>query len=401
MLVTRRIFAVFSLLFCPAGAAAISYYAHTTAVTGSARHVALGGAVVAAPDGYAMVFLNPAGLAGLTGAGIDFGSDGNRVANFLPDLNDPQQRTLGAEITYSYAGARYIRSSGWGFGYVVQEPYVTDESYLDLTPIRKPAVATPPPFANETRTRLSLRAHTAAYGRAFLDKRLGLGVALNWIEGRERYDFSLAHQAPHVSAKDSARTVTADLGALARPADWLQLGAVYRMGYRLNFDEGLNAGLPGGADWFRDVKVPHRVIFGAALWPQRRLRLYAQGTRTFRTSDTAAPGSALFPGQSQEVVSVGQNDFSSWHWGAEVIVFKRADLTVKAWGGGYYEETGVEGGFARYHNTAGLQYSPWFFDFSLAVDRAALYDNFSVGLGVDVLALIERIAKRRGWKLPV
>lgn len=398
---TRRLFSVGWLLVCAGDAAALSYYAHSTAAAGSAKHIALGGAVVAAPDGYAMVFLNPAGLAGLSGAGIDFGSDGNRISNFVPDLNNPQNRSLDTEINYSYAGARYIHSDGWGFGYVAQTPYAVDDSFMDMTTVRKPDLATPPPFANESRVRLSLRSHTAAYGRAFLDKSLGVGVAVNFIEGRESFDFSLAHKNPHISEKTTARTMTADLGLLTRPRSWVQLGATYRMGYRLDFDESLNARLPAGVTWFRDAKVPHRVAFGAAFWLQGRFKLLLQGTRTFRTSDTAVPGSALFAGQSQDAVTVGQNDSSTWHWGSEVIVFKKADICIKAWGGGYLEETGVEGGFTRYHNTAGLQYSPWFFDFSIAVDRAVLYDNFSVGLGVDILALVQRIAKKRGWKLPV
>lgn len=381
-------------------ARAASYDAYSEAVTGSARHVGLGGAVVAYPDGYATTFINPAGLAGLNGTGIDFGSDANTVKNFVVDLDNPGSRSLDLPLRYSYAGARYIDRKGWGLGFVLQTPFAVDDTFLDQSNVRQVPAATPQPFNNTTRVRAEVRTYTLAAAKTLLKDQLAVGVALNATRGSESFDYrTVTSSTDGIKESSAGDAVTADLGLLGRPWRWLQLGFVYKMGYRVGINRGPNLNLPPGVTWFRDVKVPDRMIFGAAWLPHWRLRVLFQGTYASALKDTILVGSGLFP-QGNPKVNDGLRDTITWHWGTEYIPFKKSDLCVKLWGGGYYEDTGAQGGFTRYHNTAGFQYSPWFLDFSLAVDKADLYDNFTVGLGVDVLNLADRIARKYKWKIP-
>lgn len=54
--------ALSALLLSSCLASATSYDAYSTAVNGGARHIGLAGSNIAYPDGYAGLFINPAGL---------------------------------------------------------------------------------------------------------------------------------------------------------------------------------------------------------------------------------------------------------------------------------------------------------------------------------------------------
>ena len=160
-----------AVLFAPAAARAAegAYDLFPTAMTGTARSVALGGATIAAdPDGYEAVFANPAGLSGMAGTGIDFGSDGNGVDNFVVDLNQPKSRSLNVPIKYSYAGVRYVTGSGWGVGFAASTPFDYEDTFNGTTRVvrrRSTFVATND--LNDVHTRAD--AYTLAAGRGFLD----------------------------------------------------------------------------------------------------------------------------------------------------------------------------------------------------------------------------------------
>jgi len=379
---------------------ASSYSAYNTAVSGSARRVGLAGSIVALPDGYAATFLNPAGLSGLSGKGIDFGSDANTVDDFVVDLDNPKARGLNFPLKYSYSGFRFASTRGWGFGFVASTPFQVDNTFLDGTTVRKPKGAGFVINNSQTRVRLSVDTYTLAAAKT-LGEAWAIGASADFNRVRETYDYSAANGS--LAHLDRSRDAwSGSLGLLGRPARWLGLGAVYRSGFRAGFDPTLNAGIqPPGTNWFRDVKMPERIAAGLVIFPWRdRLRLYLQTNYVPKTSDTVLVGTGLFAGQAANV-SVGQSDSVDGHWGLELIPVDYPDLTVKLWAGGYLENTGVQGGYSRYHRTAGLQLSPWFIDFSAAVDDADLYNNFSIGLGVDLLQLSSRVARHYGWKLPI
>ena len=379
---------------------ATSYSAHNTAVSGSSRHVGLAGSIVAFPDGYAAAFMNPAGLAGLTGDGLDFGSDANSIDDFVVDLDNPKSRGLNFPLKYSYAGFRFASPQGWGFGFVASSPFQLDNSFLNGTVVRKPKGGGFFAASNQTRVRLNVDTYTLAAAKAF-GKEWAVGAALDYNRVREAYDFTESN-GPSAHLDQTRDAWSGNVGVVGRPWRWLGVGAVYRTGFRTSFDSTLNAGIqPPGTKWFRDVKVPAGFSFGLALlpWPDR-LRLYLQSTYTRKMSDTVMVGTGLFAGQTSNV-STGQYDTIDGHWGLETIPIAYPDLTVKLWAGGYLENTGLQGGYSRYHRTAGLQVSPWFIDFSAAVDDAEFFNNFSIGVGVDLLQLSSRVAKHYGWKLPI
>lgn len=379
-----------------------TYNVFPTAVTGSARTVALGGAIVSDPDGYEAVFVNPAGLSSLGGSGIDFGSDGNNVDNFVVDLNDPKARSLNIPIKYSYSGLRFVTESGWGVGFAVQTPFVLDDVFNGTTRTvrRKGSVFVATGDVNEVVT--SADTYSLAAGKSFLGDKLAVGFALNYTRVLSRYDFT-----PVVSAAAPfSRSVTndgfsGDLGLIAVPAKWLRLGAVFKKGYRVGFDSGLNAGLPVAFTAFRDVQTPDRLSIGLRLAPQEQLHLYAQARTVFAMRDTVVSGSDVFPGTAGATIESGRKNILTGAWGLEYIPYDKNDLVAKFWAGGYMEDTNIQGGYSRYHHTAGFSLAPWFLSLNMAIDRAELYNNFVVGLGVDLLKAATRVSQKYGWKLPI
>lgn len=390
-------------LLSPSLASAKVYTLANTAVTGSARQVALSGATIAIPDDYSAVFLNPAGLAGMSGQGFDFGSDANIVDNFVVDLDDPKSRSLNAPLRYSYFGLKFVAGSGWGFGLAAQTPYSLDQTFVGTGGVRRKPNGTFVPVLNTDLTEVGMVAETysAAAARAFFDGHLGLGAAMNY--NRVTQSYALRTQAGSTIIERSIQRdqVSGDFGALIKPVDWLQFGLAYKMGYRIGFEDSLNQGLPNGSSWFGDAKVPDRVTGGLAWRPSPAFTLFLQSVYTMRMRDTLLAGSGLFPGQPAQFVRAGQYDTIDGHWGAEVIPVDRNDLAIKIWAGGYLENTGVQGDYSRYHRTAGFQVAPWFFSLTMAVDDAELYNNFAVGFGVDLFKVAKRTASFYGWKLPI
>ncbi len=379
-----------------------AYNVFPTAVTGSARTVALGGAIVSDPDGYEAVFVNPAGLSGVGGSGIDFGSDGNNVDNVVVDLNDPKSRSLNVPIKYAYSGLRFVTKSGWGLGFAAQTPFVLDDVFNGTTRVvrRQGTVFVATGDINEVST--SADTYSLAAGKSFLGEKLAVGAALNYTRARSRYNFT-----PVVTAgAPFNRTVTndgwsGDLGMIAVPARWLRLGAVYKMGYRVRFSPALNEGLPVAFTPFRDVQTPDRLAFGLRLAPREELRLFALARTVFAMRDTAVSGSDVFPGAAGATLQSGRKTTLTGAWGLEYIPYDKNDLVVKFWAGGYMEDTNIQGGYTRYHHTAGFSLTPWFLSLNMAIDRAEFYDNFVVGLGVDLLKAATRMADKYGWKLPI
>lgn len=378
------------------------YNVFPTAVTGSARTVALSGAIVSDPDGYEAVFVNPAGLSGLGGSGFDFGSDGNNVDNFVVDLNDPKSRSLNVPIKYSYSGLRFVTRSGWGLGFAAQTPFILDDVFNGTTRVvrRKGTVFVATGDINEVST--SADTYSLAAGKSFLGEKVAVGAAVNYTRVLSKYNFT-----PVISAgAPFARSATndgwsGDLGMIAVPAKWLRLGAVYKMGYRVRFSPALNEGLPVAFVPFRDVQTPDRVAFGMRLAPREELRLYTQARMIFAMSDTVVSGSDVFPGAAGATIQSGRKTTLTGAWGLEYIPCDKNDLVAKLWAGGYMEDTNLQGGYARYHHTAGFSLAPWFLSFNMAIDRSEFYNNFVVGLGVDLLKAATRTANKYGWKLPI
>lgn len=373
-----------------------------TAVGGSARNVSLGGAAVAFPSDYTSSFVNPAGLGGLANDGVDFGSDSNNIDNFVVDLSNPKSRAINDPINYSFVGARFV-TSDWGFAVSEQTPYNLDSQFTgDQVKTKRGAIK----FSdNQDQTEIKVQDHvyTVAGARTFLDRRLSLGLAVNYIQVYESYDFNPITNfntiAPiHVNATNDA--VSADFGVLWRPVDWLQLGAAYKMGYRVPFDDSRNAGLPLGVSVFHDGKYPDRVSAGFMWRPAKSLRVFGQSNYVRAMKDTVVVGSGLFP-TNASTVGVGRYETIDAHWGMELIPIDEPDITIKLWAGGYLEQTGIQGGYYRYHRCAGLGFSPWFLSSSVGVDDTELYNNFVVGLGVDMLSVAQRVAKKYHLNLPI
>ena len=88
-------------------------------------------------------------------------------------------------------------------------------------------------------------------------------------------------------------------------------------------------------------------------------------------------------------------------WGVEYVPYDVDDLTIRLRAGGYFENTGLEGGYTRYHRTAGFAFEPWFLSISMAIDDAEFYNNFVVGVGVDLLSVAKRTSRMYGWNLPL
>jgi hypothetical protein len=381
-----------------------SYNISPTAVTGSARNVALGGAMLASPDGYSTVFTNPAGLGGLSGKGIDFGSDSNNIENEVLDLDNPKARSLNDPIDYSYYGARFASDDGWGVGFSVGTPFSLDNQFSGTSRVTLGKTVTS--GTDQIELKVDDKAYTVAVGKAFYDKRLDLGLAVNYIQISETYNFIPAPTllVPAVSEVATNDTFALDLGAIGQPWPWLQIGALYKMGFRVAFDQTRNVGLPtttnGNPTPFRDCKVPDKFSLGLVWKPHKMFNLFASASYTMAMRDGLVVASGLFPG-GNNVLQMGRFATADGHWGLEFKPIDEPDLTFKLWAGGYLEETGVEGGYNRYHNTAGFNLAPWFLSLSFADDDSSYYNNFVVGLGVDILQVAARIAKANNWKLPI
>lgn len=383
-----------------------AYSIFNPAASGSARTVALGGAVGAIVDDYAATFTNPAGLAGLRGGGLDFGSDSNQADNFVVDLDDPKSRSLSVPLRYSYFGVRYITDSGWGIGFAQQAPFQDDSTFAGtttrrVTGRRGSTTIVVAPSSDETETQLTANTYTLAVGRRLLDGKLGVGAALDFNRVVESFEFRPLGGSATFDRRITRDNVSGDFGAVARPVKWLQAGLVYKMGYRVGFDASLNRSLPQGTVFFHDVKMPDRFAASLAWLPHSKFSLFAQGDYVPGMRDTFVVGSGISPNSPESVVEAGRYATFAGRWGAEVIPIDEPDLTFKLWAGGYLENTGIQGGYSRYHRTAGFGLSPWFLSLSMAVDDTENYNNFVVGLGVDLLQASSRVAKRYGWKLPL
>ena len=401
---TVRLLLWAGLLFLrPLGAfAETAYDASPKTVTGSARTVALGGAVVADPDGYEAVFVNPAGLSGMAGTGFDFGSDGNSVDNFVVDLNDPRARSLNVPIKYSYYGLRLVYDR-WGVGFAAQTPFSFDDEFNGTSRlVRRGRSQT---VANNDIHKISNTAntYTAAAATRLLDGSLAVGLSFDYTRVSERYEFK-----PVVSPSSTAATreqyadaVSANVGLLWEPRKWVRAGLVYKSGYRAGFASSLNAGVPNQLAPFRDIKTPDRLTAGLRFAPRDDFRIFLQGRLTHGMAGTTIIGSGLFPAAPGASVESGRRDTLEGSWGLEYVVYDVDDLTAKVWGGGYLEDANIQGGYSRYHRTGGFTFQPWFISLSMAVDDAELYNNFVVGIGVDLLKAATVVSKHYGWKLPL
>lgn len=394
--------AVFAASSAPAAGPEPVYDAFPKAVIGSARTVALGGAIVADPDGYEAVVVNPAGLSGMVGRGIDFGSDGNTVDNFVVDLDDPKSRSLNIPLKYSFAGARWV-GERWGFGFVSQTPFSFDDEFNGTARVRRNGVTSTVTNTDLNKISNSAQAYTVAAARSFVDGTVGVGLSLDYVKASERYEFIpvVAPSSTAVKRELNEDAITANLGVLWQPRKWLRAGLTFHSGYAIGFDSSRNAGLPNNLAPFRDLKTPDRVRIGLRLAPREDLRIFLQGRLVNGMKNTFVVGSGIFPNAPGSVIESGRRTTLDGGWGVEYIPFDKDDLTVKLWGGGYLEDSDIQGGYTRYHRTAGFSFSPWFIGLSMAVDDAELYNNFVVGLGVDLLKAAQSASKRFGWKLPL
>ena len=397
------------LLALPASgwAANSAYNFSPTAVEGSARAVGTGGSILASPKDYSAVFVNPAGLGGLAGDGVDFGSDSNSIDNFVVDVSNPKARALNDPLKFSFFGFRYVTENGWGFGFAEQTPYQLDDAFSGTTKVTRGGRGGGTVTGKDsTEIKATTTIYTLAAAKSYLDKRLSVGLAANYIQLSESYDFQpgLAGGTPvsHLRATNDA--FSADVGLLAQPYKWLQAAAVFKMGWRVPFEASRNADALGSNNLpvqaFRDGKSPDKLSLGLRWAPSRYFSLMTQSNIVFGMKDTAVVGSGLFPGVDGSL-SVGQTTTIDGHWGFEVIPVDEPDLTMKFWAGGYLENTGIQGGYTRYHRTAGASFQPWFLGLSMAIDDAELYNNFTVGLGIDMLEVAQRVSKKYGWKLPL
>ena len=379
-----------------------AYNVFPTAAIGTARTVALGGATSAVdPDGYEAVFANPAGMSGMAGTGLDFGSDGNTVDNVVVNLNDPQAHALDRPFKYSYGGVRYVTESGWGLGAAVQTPFNFNDEFRGNTQViggSNAFVAT----GDQNAIRTKGTGYALGGGRSFDDGKFGVGASVSYITAEEDYSFTpVSTSSAAFSRSVSGDTFTFGVGALARPYRWLRVGLLYRRGYRIPFDDSHNAGLPVNITAFQDLRSPDRLSLGVRLAPYENLRFFLQGRVLFGMKDTFVSGSGVFPSAVDNTVASGQTTTLDGAWGVEYVPYDVDDLTVKLRAGGYFESTGIEGGFTRYHNTAGFAFEPWFFSVSMAIDQAQFYNNFVVGFGVDLLNVAKRTSKMYGWNLPL
>lgn len=382
--------------------AAGTYDVLSTAALGTARTVALGGASSAVdPDGYEAVFANPAGMSGMAGKGLDFGSDGNSVDNVVVDLNNPNSRQLDVPFKYSYGGARYVTDSGWGIGAAVSTPFNYDDAFNGATKVVKKQ----PSFVasgdqNDVHTQGT--SYAVGGGRGFLDGRFGVGASLNYSSAKTDYAFTPASTSSAPFARSVVNdAISLDAGLLGAPYKWLRVGLLYKMGYRIPFNNSHNVGLPVAFTAYRDLKTPDRLLLGLRLTPYENVRIFLQGRIVFAMKDTFVSGSGVFPNATGNTVASGQATTLDGGWGVEYVPYDVDDLTIKLRAGGYFENTGLEGGYTRYHRTAGFAFEPWFLSISMAIDSAEFYDNFVVGFGVDLLGAAKRMSRTYGWNLPL
>jgi hypothetical protein len=379
-----------------------AYDVFPTAAIGTARTVALGGATNAVdPDGYEAVFANPAAMSGMAGTGLDFGSDGNTVDNTVVDVNNPSARALDVPFKYSYGGARYVTSSGWGIGAAVSTPFNYDDEFDGATQIvnkRQAFVQT----GDQNDVHTEGASYAVGGGRSFLNGKLGVGASVSYVSATTDYRFTpvVTSSAPFErSASNDAFALGA--GLLGAPYRWLRVGVLFRMGYRIPFDASHNAGLPVNFAAFQDLKSPDRLTLGLRLAPYDNIRLFLQGRLVFGMNNTFISGSGAFPSAKDNTVASGQTTRLDGGWGIEYVPYDVDDLTIKLRAGGYFENTGLEGGYTRYHRTAGFAFEPWCFSLSMAIDDAEFYNNFVIGFGVDLLSVAKRTSKMYGWNLPL
>ncbi|MCX5797426.1 MAG: hypothetical protein NTY77_18195 [Elusimicrobia bacterium] len=394
----KPLLATAALLLCgPDALASMALDSYATAVTGTTRQVGLAGATVASPDDYSAVFVNPAGLAGLSGDGLDFGSDSSYSENFVTDPDNPKSRVLSDPIRYDYMGVRYVTKRDWGIGFAVQTPFQIDDIFNTDTRRKvngKNILVTSP---NSAELEATLKTYTLAAAQSFLDNRLAVGLALNYQRADQDVNYRAVVSTDSYARSATHDTFTGDIGLLGRPWPWLRLALVYKMGCRIGFGESLQPVMVA----FPNIKIPDRLTMGLAWLPHKKVGLYASSDYVMAMSGSSVMGSGLFPAAPGSVLGSGRYDTIDGHWGLEFIPLDEPDLTIRFWAGGYLERTGVQGGYDRYHNTAGLGFAPWFLSVNVAVDDAPLYNNFSAGVGIDIFELARRVAKHYGKKLPV
>lgn len=374
----------------------------TTAV-GGARTVALGGATVTDPDDYQAVFINPAALSGMAGTGLDVGSDGNQVEDFVVDLDNPKSRSLNVPLKYDFFGFRFASEGGWGLGFAAQTPFELDDEFTGgKRRVRTGKGIITVPTADSNVIHSKADAYTLALGKSFFDGRLAVGAAASYIEASESYTFvPIAPGTPAFSRSAKSHSFTQDFGVLYQPRRWLRAGLVYDMGTHIAFADSLNKGVPNGLTPFRDVSTPDRFILGLRLAPREDLRLLLSGRYVMARSDTVITGSGIFPGSPESTVTSGRSNAIDGGWGLEYVLWAHDDLEARLWGGGYLEDANIQGGFTRYHRTAGLMFAPWFLTLNMAVDDSDLYNNFVVGFSVDLLKTAQATAKTLGYRLPI
>ena len=374
-----------------------------TGVTGGARTVALGGADITDPDDYQSVFVNPAALGGMAGTGLDVASDGNQLEDAVVDLDDPKSRSLNIPLKYEFMGVRFASESGWGVGIAAQTPFETDNEFVGgKRRVRKGTGFVVVPVADSNVIHTDAKTYTLAAGKNLLGGRFAFGAGLNYHKATESYRYTpITANTPSFFRSADSRAWTGTFGLLYEPRPWLRTGAVYDMGTRIKFPETLNAGVPNGVTPFRDVSTPDRVSFGLRLVPRSGLSVYLKGRCVLGRADTVITGSGIFPGSPTSTVESGRGTAWDGGWGLEYILWAHDDLETRLWGGGYYEDANIQGGYTRYHRTAGFSFSPWFLNLSMAVDSAEFYDNFVVGFGVDLLKTTQATAKSMGYRLPI
>lgn len=186
------------------------------------------------------------------------------------------------------------------------------------------------------------------------------------------YGVSLGYSEPFKSSSNEIREWSFGLAGRFME-DRLGVGLLFAPTWdhaQGDFSEGVTQ-LSVGAQW----RFPHRILLGGRFSPR------ADG-ESFTIPSRAALGIGYIPNRSFRVgaaikfANVSENPFQL-HLGFAYNIWQTNMIRTNFFAGTYYESD-------RGHITFGIDFMPWIFDVSVALDRASGYENTIASIGLDL-----------------
>jgi hypothetical protein len=337
-----------------------SYSGWNTTVFGDTRTVGMAGATVGLPDSFLSSIDNPGGLALLMDDADENFSSNDVSDGHLQDRAHPLTlNSVGlAAAFYPWTlSAGYITSSQEGMPYGL------------LNSARVPTLGV---SAHEFRLGVS---------RVVFAHRVSVGASLN--VGRAQEEMTFDQEAGSPSFGGTEYGLGATLGALGQLNQHVLLGLSYTLPMSYGFaDASGPVTLISG--FYKPVETPGRLGLGVGWVPNRFFRTDLSVFVVGRTAEAAL--------LSDDTTIVGDQITVQPRAGAAYIFADYEDFRGTAFAGTYYEMTRISGSQDRLHVTGGVEFKPWVLTLGTAVDVAPQYSNVLLGVGIDLIKVMIKLA---------